>query len=110
MKTATTDTGASPAEGAFLQQLTQVIEQRRQADPASSYTARLLHAGLDAILKKLGEESAELIMAAKDGQPANVVHETADLWFHTLILLAHHDLTAADVIEELERRRSSPPA
>ncbi|MBT2970039.1 MAG: phosphoribosyl-ATP diphosphatase [gamma proteobacterium symbiont of Ctena orbiculata] len=87
-----------------LQQLTQVLEQRKQADPDSSYVAKLYAKGLDAILKKIGEEATETVMAAKDGDAEKVVYETADLWFHTLVLLAHQGLGPEHVLRELERR------
>ena len=89
---------------AFLERLGDLIESRRGADPASSYVARLLSAGEDAILKKIGEEATETVMAAKDGLPARIVAETADLWFHCLVMLAHYGLRPADVIAELQRR------
>lgn len=88
----------------ILAKLTEILEQRKQAKPDSSYVARLYHEGTDAILKKIGEESTELIVAAKSGSTNEVTHETADLWFHTLILLASQGLTVDDVLRELERR------
>ncbi len=87
-----------------LDQLSKVLEERKQASPDSSYVARLYHKGLDAILKKIGEEATETVMAAKDGDPAKVIYETADLWFHSLVLLAHLGLGPEDVLGELERR------
>lgn len=87
-----------------LARLAQVIESRRGGDPEKSYVARLFARGHDAILKKVGEEATETVMAAKDGVPGKIVHETADLWFHCMILLAHHGLSPADVLAELERR------
>lgn len=87
-----------------LLQLAQVLEERKQADPDSSYVAKLYAKGLDAILKKIGEEATETVMAAKDGEADKIVYETADLWFHTLVLLAHQGLGPADVLGELERR------
>jgi phosphoribosyl-ATP pyrophosphohydrolase len=87
-----------------LQRLAAVLEERKQASPDSSYVARLYDKGLDSILKKIGEEATETVMAAKDGDPAQIVYETADLWFHTLVLLAHQGLGPADVLAELERR------
>ena len=87
-----------------LARLAQVIESRRDADPETSYVAKLQHQGLDAILKKIGEEATETVMAAKDGECAGVVHETADLWFHTLVMLAHFGLGPEAVLEELSRR------
>lgn len=88
----------------ILTRLAEVLEQRKQAQPESSYVARLYAKGLDAILKKIGEESTELIVAAKSGQARELVHETADLWFHTLILLAQQGCKPDDVLDELERR------
>ena len=88
----------------ILSRLAKVLEQRKQAQPESSYVARLYAKGVDAILKKIGEESTELIVAAKSGQARELVHETADLWFHTLILLAHQGCKPGDVLDELERR------
>ncbi|HYW56325.1 MAG TPA: phosphoribosyl-ATP diphosphatase [Polaromonas sp.] len=94
-----------------LQRLAQTIESRKPAmggDPDTSYVARLLHKGPDAFLKKIGEEATETVMAAKDldhgGDPAKLVGEVADLWFHSMIALAHYGLSPADVIAELERR------
>jgi len=87
-----------------LQQLAEVLEARKSAAPDSSYVARLYSEGLDAILKKIGEEATETVLAAKDGDPAQIVHETADLWFHTLVLLAQQGLGPEDVLAELERR------
>ncbi|MEJ2575729.1 MAG: phosphoribosyl-ATP diphosphatase [Gammaproteobacteria bacterium] len=87
-----------------LDQLAEVLEQRKQADADGSYVAKLYAKGLDAILKKIGEEATETVMAAKDGDPARLVHETADLWFHTLVLLAQQGLGPRDVLAELERR------
>ena len=98
-----------------LARLAHIIESRKVAnggDPETSYVARLLHKGPDAFLKKIGEEATEAVMAAKDldynpAAPelkANLVGEVADLWFHSMIALAHYDLSPADVIAELERR------
>jgi phosphoribosyl-ATP pyrophosphohydrolase len=87
-----------------LARLSATIEARRGADPSSSYVASLLAKGGDAILKKIGEEATETVMASKDGVPARVTAEVADLWFHCLVLLAHHGLSPADVLAELERR------
>jgi len=89
---------------AILSALADVIEARRGGDPESSYVARLLARGEDAILKKIGEEATETVMAAKDGVPERIVAETADLWFHCLLLLAHHGLRPEQVLGELERR------
>jgi len=87
-----------------LERLAQVIESRKGADPDASYVARLFHKGLDAILKKVGEEATETVMAAKDGDPKKIVYEVADLWFHSMVALAAFDLRPADVLAELERR------
>jgi phosphoribosyl-ATP pyrophosphohydrolase len=94
-----------------LARLAAVIESRKVAnggDPDASYVARLLHKGPDAFLKKIGEEATEVVMAAKDadhgGDATKIVYEVADLWFHSMIALAHYGLTPADVIAELERR------
>ena len=87
-----------------LERLARVIAERRNADPASSYVASLFAKGGDAIMKKVAEEAAETLLAAKDGDKLNVVRETADLWFHSLVLLAWHGLRPADVLAELERR------
>jgi phosphoribosyl-ATP pyrophosphohydrolase len=87
-----------------LARLAAVIESRRGGDPDKSYVARLFHKGTDAILKKVGEEATEVVMAAKDGQRDKIVAETADLWFHSMLALAQFGLTPADVLAELERR------
>jgi phosphoribosyl-ATP pyrophosphohydrolase len=87
-----------------LQKLARVLEERKQADPASSYVAGLYHKGLDAILQKVGEEAVETILAAKGDSPGHLVNETADLWFHTLVMLAERGLGPEPVLAELERR------
>src|SRR5512136_1295899 len=87
-----------------LDRLAAIIASRRGADPASSYVAGLLARGEDAILKKIGEEATETVMAAKDGDKLRVAAEVADLWFHCLVLLARHGLGPADVRAELVRR------
>ncbi|MDD2712435.1 MAG: phosphoribosyl-ATP diphosphatase [Simplicispira sp.] len=94
-----------------LARLAATIESRKPAnggDPEKSYVSRLLHKGPDAFLKKIGEEATEVVMAAKDvdhgADPASLVYEVADLWFHSMIALAHYGLTPADVVTELERR------
>ena len=87
-----------------LARLADVIASRRGGDPDRSYVARLFSRGPDAILKKIGEEATELVMAAKDGDRRRIVAEAADLWFHTLVALAAHGLRPADVLAELERR------
>ena len=87
-----------------LRQLTTVLEARREADPGESYVAALYAAGLDKILKKVGEEAAETIVAAKNGEREAIVRETADLWFHTLVMLSACGASSDDVLAELERR------
>ena len=88
----------------ILQRLTETLEARKQASPESSYVAKLFSKGEDAILKKIGEEATELILAAKGGDKTHLVYETADLWFHCMVLLAKHGLSADDVLNELARR------
>jgi len=97
-----------------LARLAAVIESRKAAnggDPEKSYVARLLHKGPDAFLKKIGEEATEVVMAAKDadhgGDPNKIIYEVADLWFHSMIALAHYGLTPAQVVAELERREGT---
>ena len=87
-----------------LARLAEVIASRRGGDPDQSYVARLFSKGHDAILKKIGEEATEVVMAAKDGDRVRIVGEVADLWFHTMVALAAFELTPADVLAELERR------
>nr|VFK68489.1 MAG: phosphoribosyl-ATP pyrophosphatase [Candidatus Kentron sp. UNK]VFK73595.1 MAG: phosphoribosyl-ATP pyrophosphatase [Candidatus Kentron sp. UNK] len=87
-----------------LYRLARVLKQRKSADPENSYVADLYSRGMNAILKKIGEETAEVIMSAKDGDRRAIVHEIADLWFHTLVLLIHQGLEPDMVIEELEKR------
>lgn len=87
-----------------MERLADVVESRRGGDPEKSYVARLLGKGDDAILKKIGEEATEVVMASKDGDRAGIVAEMADLWFHCLIALAHYDLRPQDVLTELARR------
>ncbi len=87
-----------------LEKLSAVLEERKGADPESSYVAKLYHKGLDAILKKVGEEATETVMAAKDGVPEKIIYEVADLWFHTLVLLKQQNLEPQQVLDELERR------
>ena len=88
----------------ILLRLMAVLASRKDADPGSSYVAGLYAKGLDSILKKIGEESAETIIAAKSGDQRQIVHETADLWFHCMVLLAQQNLDARLVLEELDRR------
>ena len=87
-----------------LSRLASVIESRKGGDPDASYVARLFHKGTDTVLKKVGEEATETVMAAKDGDRAKLVNEVADLWFHTLVALSAFGLKPADVLAELERR------
>ena len=88
----------------ILDHLAEVLEQRKQAEPDSSYVAKLYHKGLDTILKKVGEEATETVIAAKDGNREQIIYETADLWFHTLVMLKHLDIDHELVLKELERR------
>ena len=90
-----------------LARLAAVIDSRKPeagGDPDKSYVARLFSKGTDAILKKIGEEATEVVMAAKDGDRARIVGETADLWFHCMVALSAFGLKPADVLAELERR------
>jgi len=87
-----------------LERLAEVLEQRKGADSSASYVAGLYAKGLDRILKKVAEEAAETLLAAKDGDSEHLVHEIADLWFHCLVLLAHQGLGPAAVLAELDRR------
>lgn len=87
-----------------LNRLAEVLESRKSADPQSSYVAKLYAKGMDGILKKVGEEATETIIAAKDGDPQKIIYETADLWFHTLVMLAHAGLHPNDILNELARR------
>ena len=91
----------------ILDRIAATIAQRRDADPSESYVARLLSKGDDAILKKIGEEATETVMAAKDGDRLRIVAEVADLWFHCLVLLARHGLGPDDVRAELARREGT---
>ncbi|HWS05533.1 MAG TPA: phosphoribosyl-ATP diphosphatase [Burkholderiaceae bacterium] len=107
------DSLARNAEDA-LARLAAVIESRKGAnggDPEKSYVARLLHKGPDAFLKKIGEEATEVVMAAKDadhgGDRNKIIYEVADLWFHSMIALAHYGLSPAEVVAELERREGT---
>jgi len=93
-----------PGLNETLERLAQAIEERRGGDAEKSYVARLFAQGDDAILKKIGEEATETILAAKSGRQLDLVRETADLWFHCLIMLAHHGLGPVDVLTELRRR------
>ena len=91
----------------ILIRLQETLAARRGADPSGSYTAKLFAKGPDAILKKIGEESAELIMAAKDGVAENIVYESADLIYHIMVLLTFCDLSIEDVLQELRRREGT---
>lgn len=104
----------APTSQDALARLAAVIESRKPAnggDPDKSYVSRLLHKGPDAFLKKIGEEATEVVMAAKDvdhgADKSKLVYEVADLWFHSLVALAHYGLTPADVLTELERREGT---
>jgi len=106
------DTRTNSADA--LARLAAVVESRLPAnggDPDKSYVARLLHKGPDAFLKKIGEEATEVVMAAKDadhgGDRNKIIYEVADLWFHSMIALAHYGLKPADVVAELERREGT---
>ena len=88
----------------ILDRLADTLEARKTADPQTSYVAKLYGKGLDAILKKIAEEAAETIMAAKDGERDKVVYETADLWFHSMVLLARQGIRPGEVLAELARR------
>ncbi len=88
----------------ILDRLAETLESRKSADPSSSYVAKLYARGLDTILKKIGEEATETVIAAKDGDKAQLVYEMADLWFHSMVLLAQQGLHPDDVLAELARR------
>jgi phosphoribosyl-ATP pyrophosphohydrolase len=97
----------APDAADTLARLAEVIESRRGADPDRSYVARLFAKGHDAILKKIGEEATETVMAAKDGDRTRIIAEMADLWFHSMIALAAFGLKPQDVLDELVRREGS---
>jgi phosphoribosyl-ATP pyrophosphohydrolase len=88
----------------ILNRLAELLEQRKSADPQTSYVAKLYAKGMDSILKKVGEEATETILAAKNGDKEHLIYETADLWFHTLVMLAQAGLKPQDVLNELARR------
>lgn len=88
----------------IFERIERVIRSRASADPDGSYVARLLKGRPEAVLEKIGEEATELVIASMGGQRADIVHETADLWFHTLVLLAANGITHDEVMAELERR------
>ena len=92
------------ADRDILERLEAVLAERRGADPASSYVASLHAKGLDQILKKVAEEAVETVIASKSGDRGSIVHETADLWFHCLVMLSWHGVALAEVLAELERR------
>lgn len=87
-----------------LKKLAEVLESRKNAAPDSSYVASLYHAGTDKILKKLGEEATETVIAGKGGNREEIIYETADLWFHSLVLLAHNNIDHQEILNELDRR------
>jgi phosphoribosyl-ATP pyrophosphohydrolase len=93
-----------PVDATTLSRLADVIESRKGGDPEVSYVARLLARAPDAVLKKIGEEATETVMAAKDGAHERIVAECADLWFHCLVMLAHYGIRPERVLAELERR------
>ncbi|MBF0281722.1 MAG: phosphoribosyl-ATP diphosphatase [Zetaproteobacteria bacterium] len=88
----------------ILNELTRILEDRKQQSAKSSYVASLYHKGEDKILEKVGEEAIETILASKTGNREKIIYETADLWFHSMIMLAHHNLSADDILQELARR------
>jgi len=88
----------------ILDRLAELLEQRKSADPQSSYVASLYAKGMDSILKKVGEEATETIIAAKNGDQHQLIYETSDLWFHTLVMLTKAGLKPQDVLDELARR------
>ena len=88
----------------ILRRLTEMLEARKNASPESSYVAKLFSKGENTILKKIGEEATEVILASKGGDKTHLVYETADLWFHCMVLLAQHGLSSQDVLNELARR------
>jgi len=87
-----------------LQQIAEVLESRKQQSADESYVASLYAKGLDTILKKIGEEATETVIAAKSGDKDQIIYETADLWFHTMVMLANAGLSPDDVLNELSRR------
>jgi phosphoribosyl-ATP pyrophosphohydrolase len=95
------------SDSEILARLAATIASRLQADPSGSYVASLAAKGHDAILKKLAEEAAETLLASKDGDKLHLIRETADLWFHSMVLLAWHGAGPADVLDELQRREGT---
>jgi phosphoribosyl-ATP pyrophosphohydrolase len=94
-------------DSSILARLAATIAERRSADPSASYVAALFAKGEDAIVKKVGEEATETVMAAKDGDPRRITAEMADLWFHCLVLLERYGVSVDDVLAELERREGT---
>lgn len=88
----------------ILAELTDILEQKKTAAPQTSYVASLYERGLDCILQKIGEETTELIIATKSGKQKDIIHETADLWFHILVMLAQQGLSHKDIFAELQKR------
>ena len=88
-----------------LNKLAQILEERKGANPDDSYVASLYAKGIDKILKKIGEEATEVVIAAKQGDKEQIIYETADLWFHCMVMLSHLDVDSAEVLAELERRQ-----
>lgn len=95
---------SQPDPGEVLTRIYQVLQERKGADPDDSYVANLYKQGRDRILQKVGEEAVEVVLAAKNENPQAIIHETADLWFHTLVMLAEQDLPPERVLAELVRR------
>jgi phosphoribosyl-ATP pyrophosphohydrolase len=91
----------------ILKKLTETLEARKKDDPTKSYTASLYRDGLEAILKKVNEEAFETIIAARQGDNKELIHEVADLWFHSLVLMAHKNLSAEDILNELAKREGT---
>lgn len=94
------------ANDSVLKEIADIIEVRKNAAAESSYVSQLMHKGKDAILKKVIEEAGEVLMASKDGDRLHIVKEVADVWFHTMVLLAYHGVRAEDVLMELRRRQN----
>lgn len=88
----------------ILEDIMQILQQRKGASADDSYVARLYQKGNDAILKKIGEEAVETVMAVKDGEKDKIIYETADLWFHSMVMLAHNDIELNSILDELQRR------
>lgn len=88
----------------ILIRLSELLEQRKSADPSTSYVAKLYAKGMDSILKKVGEEATETVIAAKGGNREEIIYETADLWFHTMVMLSHANINPQEILDELARR------